>query len=276
VSSGEQRFTTQVFGDRLRELSDARGPYSQIARDLGVNRQQFARYINGTSLPRDALVSRIAEYFDVDPGVFFQQQSPKEEDVLTDDINNTVTSALMTWMTKIEQEPISEYDLASGLFMQYKQSFTQPDKVVCMMSRIYRDDLGVVRCKRRYSIKVIKDLPGVRVSHVSHGIFVKTHGALVLFDLDGVAGDLVFSTFKASSMFSVASRVKTGIVMTHGNPGNWGPVAGRHILERVPKDESSLIWARRQGFRDVSELPDYIQYHFVAPTSVPADVMTVR
>lgn len=272
----QSKYTTQTFGDRLRELSNAKESYSKIARDLGINRQQFARYINGTSLPRDALVKKMAEYFQVESGAFFQNHPFPSGDEGTSDSGGAVTSALLEGMAHLEQEVITEAELPSGFYMQHKQSFTQPDKVLCMMSLVYRNRRGVTRCKRRYSILVTRELPSVRVSHTSYGVFVKNLGTILLFESDGVAGDFVFSAFKPASMFSIADRVKTGVVMTHGRPGSLGPVAGRHIIERIPGQDSKLAWARRQGFRSVEDLPDYIQYFFQPPASVPSSVMAVR
>ncbi len=272
----DTKFASQVFGERLRELSDARGSYSQIARDLGINRQQFARYLNGSSRPRDALVRKMAEYFEVETGLFFQSKSVHADGAPPLAQENPVASAMQEGLSLLEQPEIPESELKSGFYMQYKQSFTQPDKIVCMLCKIYRDKSGVTRCKRRYSVKVIRDLPGIRVSHTSVGVFVRNLGALVLFESDAVAGDLVFSAFKPSSIFSLAERVKTGVVMTHGRPGSLGPVAGRHIIERIPDEDSKLGWARRQGFRSLEELPSYIQHHFESPANLVQGVLAVR
>ena len=123
---------------------------------------------------------------------------------------------------------------------------------------------------------VVRDLPGARVWHTSYGIFIKNLGNLVLFETDGIAGDLVFSAFRPSSMFSVAERVRTGVVMTHGRLTGIGPVAGRHIIERIPEDASALAWGRLQGFQSLDSLPDYIQYHFASPDSLPSGVIATR
>lgn len=272
----QTEYATQIFGRRLRELSDAKGSYAHIARDLGINRQQFARYLNGTSRPRDALVRKMAEYFEVEIGTFFQSSPFGSNEKEENRERHAVADALLEGATKFEKEVISEVDLPSGFYMQYKQSFTQPDKVVCMLSRVYRNKLGVVRCKRRYSILVARELPGARVWHTSYGVFVKNLGSLVLFDTDGIAGDLVFSAFRPSSLFSVADRVRTGVVMTHGRLTGIGPVAGRHIIEKIPEDASALAWGRLQGFQPLDSLPDYIRYHFASPESLPPWVIATR
>lgn len=274
VSQKKLSNPTEVFGRRLRELSSDRASYSQIARELGINRQQFARYLNGSSMPRDALLRKIAEYFSVDPGDLFQSQPAAQTGLPLSPAPDSDTAALMHWASRVEHEPISRRELPTGLYMQYKQSFSKPDRVLCMLTRIYRDDQKVVRCKRRYSVKVLDLLPGVTSPKPSYGMFIKVYGALVLFDIDGVIGDLVLSSFKAASMFS--NRIKPGVVMTHGRPGNLGPMAGRHVFEKIPEGDSPLEWGRRQGFLPVSELSEQIRYHFLPPDNLPHNVMAVR
>ena len=56
------------FADRLAELCKTKPSASAVARDLEINRQQFARYLNGESVPRQSITRKVAAYFDVDPG----------------------------------------------------------------------------------------------------------------------------------------------------------------------------------------------------------------
>ena len=265
-------FATELFGRRLKTLCDATAPYFEIARDLGINRQQFARYLNGSSMPRDALIRKMAEYFDIETSEFFNEVTGPN-DALS---SHPLATAIQEMVSGIDYERIPKRELPNGLYMQYKQSFTQPDKVVCMLARVHRDENGIVHWKRRYSVKTLPFLPGVRVSHVSHGLVVKTLGAIVVFDIDGIAGDLVFSSFRPSSVFSAASNVKTGVVMTHGRPSNLGPVAGIHILERIHDTKSALAMGRFQGFKAVSELPEQIRYYFEVDPALPRSLIAVR
>lgn len=270
------KFATQTFGDRLRELSSKRGSYSEVARDLGINRQQFARYLNGTSRPRDALVRKMAEYFQVDSGAFFQDGPLTNGPAPTTALNPTA-AALSEVMSGLCHEPVTEAELRSGLYMQYKLSFADPSKVACLLCRVWRDDAGVVRYKRRYSVKIVKALPGVRVDHINHGVLVKMMGALVLFETDGVAGDVMMSAFRPAHLFTLADRVKSGLLMTHGRAGGFGPMVGQSVIERVDDvdDQGSILeHARRQGFCTVDALPDYIQTSFNAPRDTPSPVLT--
>lgn len=50
----------------LRYICAQEGSVSQVCRSLGFNRQQFARYIQGKSLPSARNMIRICEYFQID------------------------------------------------------------------------------------------------------------------------------------------------------------------------------------------------------------------
>lgn len=51
------------FAANLRLLTSERRSVSQICREIGINRQQFSRYLNGTSLPSAHNLRRICAYF---------------------------------------------------------------------------------------------------------------------------------------------------------------------------------------------------------------------
>ncbi|MFU1478084.1 helix-turn-helix domain-containing protein [Roseovarius sp. C7] len=51
------------FSENLRSLCADRGSIAQVCRDIGVNRQQFNRYLNGTGMPAAHNLRRIARYF---------------------------------------------------------------------------------------------------------------------------------------------------------------------------------------------------------------------
>jgi len=59
---------SMVLSDNLKRLIGG-GNVSQIARDIGINRTQFYRYIRGESHPRPDVLARICAYFEVDGNV---------------------------------------------------------------------------------------------------------------------------------------------------------------------------------------------------------------
>ncbi|WP_333685199.1 helix-turn-helix domain-containing protein [Pontibaca methylaminivorans] len=61
-----------VFGNNLRTLIRARGSISELARELGLNRTQMNRFLNGESFPRPDVLHRICTTFGVDARVLLE------------------------------------------------------------------------------------------------------------------------------------------------------------------------------------------------------------
>ncbi|MGJ8615570.1 MAG: helix-turn-helix domain-containing protein [Sulfitobacter sp.] len=61
-----------MFGSNLRKLAAKYASISDLARQLGINRTQFNRYLSGESFPRPDVLSRICAFFDVDARVLLQ------------------------------------------------------------------------------------------------------------------------------------------------------------------------------------------------------------
>ncbi|MEP0961092.1 MAG: helix-turn-helix transcriptional regulator [Roseobacter sp.] len=61
-----------MFGANLRNLSEQYNSISALARDLGINRTQFNRYLNGESFPRPDVLARMCDFFEVDARVLLE------------------------------------------------------------------------------------------------------------------------------------------------------------------------------------------------------------
>lgn len=70
-----QQFKTN-FCKTLKVLCETRGSINKVCLELGVNRQQFAKYLSGSTLPSIYAVQRMADYFEVDADVFFVGATP--------------------------------------------------------------------------------------------------------------------------------------------------------------------------------------------------------
>ena len=58
------------FGENLRWLCGLRKSVSFVARELGINRQQFGRYVNNKSYPNTHNLIAICDYFNVQAADF--------------------------------------------------------------------------------------------------------------------------------------------------------------------------------------------------------------
>lgn len=53
------------MGKNLRALCRQKGTISQVCKEIGINRQQFTKYLNGENFPRRATLEKICNYFGV-------------------------------------------------------------------------------------------------------------------------------------------------------------------------------------------------------------------
>lgn len=60
------------FADNLRGLCARHGSIAAVCRALGMNRQQFNKYLAGSTLPNAASLERICRFFAIDPQSLFR------------------------------------------------------------------------------------------------------------------------------------------------------------------------------------------------------------
>jgi transcriptional regulator with XRE-family HTH domain len=66
-----------AFSKNLERLSSTKKSHAQVARDLGLNRQQFDNYLKGRNLPNESVVEKILQYFQVDLPYMFGENTER-------------------------------------------------------------------------------------------------------------------------------------------------------------------------------------------------------
>lgn len=161
-----------VFANRLRQLCEQKTSASTVARDLSINRQQFARYLNGSSMPRDGILEKLANYFNV-PVLSLLTDS--EDGNPADDISPTL-AALFELLKTAAVETVSEEDLPSGFYLQRKVLMQVKNKYLVSLARIYRDG-DVTRYERRNSIQFLNEFPAASMTSRMKGVFFSMGGS---------------------------------------------------------------------------------------------------
>lgn len=59
------------FAKNLRAMTEKKGSIAQVCRGLVMNRQQFNKYLSGTSFPGPQTLEKLAHYFGVDQHAMF-------------------------------------------------------------------------------------------------------------------------------------------------------------------------------------------------------------
>ncbi len=119
------------FTQNLRFLCGRHASISEVCRNIGINRQQFNKYLSGNSRPSPRNLNRIAKYFRVNDGQLFLQHDE--------------------FVAKFEQPdfyfeqqfqtlfPSSSGDLKRylGYYYSYFYSLGYPGKIVCSLICMY-------------------------------------------------------------------------------------------------------------------------------------------
>ncbi|WP_319412320.1 helix-turn-helix transcriptional regulator [uncultured Cohaesibacter sp.] len=176
---------TSNFIENLRYACSQKHSVSQICREIGLNRQQFNRYINGSSKPSAYNLNRIARYFALQPADF--ETAPSL-------FSNRLEKARKG---NVGKDPIEEGfpgDIRAlrrhlGYYQTYHISLSWPDSVICSCSRLEEQDGQIIS----------KSIERIRNVELEITQFVKYKGKVAymrdrIFLLEtAIAGDPIIS-----------------------------------------------------------------------------------
>ncbi|MGE4612254.1 MAG: hypothetical protein AAED33_12855 [Paracoccaceae bacterium] len=167
-SGAREQSKDSQFAKRLTGLCKTKPSASAVARDLGINRQQFARYLNGESIPRQMINRKIAEYFNIDPGLLFSNQSIGGNEGSSYAETSTV-KAMAQLLDNAKVARITDEDLEPGFYWQYKTLLRMPRKILRTLVMVQKDG-GIYRYKRCSSV-TYNALVNSAVKNTFNGVF---------------------------------------------------------------------------------------------------------
>ena len=115
------------FSENLRFACSQRHSVSQICRDIGLNRQQFNRYINGGAHPSPFNLGRIAQYFYIHPSDFKASNSVFKSRFLKAQQGNTSKDRINEGFPG-DIRSLRRY---LGYYQTYYLSPSWPETIVC-------------------------------------------------------------------------------------------------------------------------------------------------
>ena len=123
-----------MFGANLRRMSQDYPSISELARQLGVNRTQFNRYLSGESFPRPDVLDRICNFFEVDARILLEP---------VDKLGSG--SAIMTgpFLADFVGKGllgIPEDEFPSGFYRFSRRSFLSEDQFVVGLVDVFREN----------------------------------------------------------------------------------------------------------------------------------------
>lgn len=130
----------------LRLLCSYHKSIAEVCRQLGVNRSQFNRYLNGDSAPSLRLMRRICDFFGVEEAELLMAHGqfcdlirlrPQETGARAE---RNVVSAVGE---SIRMSSLSALDSYAGYYFTYYNSMSHPGQVLRALSHIYRTPFGM-------------------------------------------------------------------------------------------------------------------------------------
>lgn len=136
--------------ENLRTACATQRSISQVCREIGINRQQFNRYINGEAKPSAHNLARIAAFFGLTPADF---QLPERS--FGQKLRRPSLGGAEGVVDVFQGFPgdIAALRRHVGYYQTYHLSPSWPGLVVCSYSRLYEED-GLIRVR---SVERIRD-----------------------------------------------------------------------------------------------------------------------
>lgn len=122
-----------MFGANLRRMSEDYPSISELARQLGVNRTQFNRYLSGESFPRPDVLDRICAFFDVDARILLEPFDKLGAG------GAIVTGPFLSDFLGKGVLNISEDDFPSGFYRFSRRSFVNEDQFIVGLVYVFRE-----------------------------------------------------------------------------------------------------------------------------------------
>jgi len=131
----------RVFSANLRAACARQPSISQVCRDLGINRQQFNKYLSGASFPSAYNFRRICAYFELDAAALmslsFVEGSPASTDPSPADV---LFGPILRHMQHAGSDASRKLERYVGYYHSYYCSPAFPGRILKSISRIYRRD----------------------------------------------------------------------------------------------------------------------------------------
>jgi len=227
-----------AIANNLRYLCGLRKSTSEVCRSIGINRQQFNKYLSGSTIPSTFNLGRISAYFGLDddalrrPSAEFRRTLPQPEDVPPNPIAAPSLVHREIYETAISLATLNPQMLRPyvGLYFRYNYAFDSSGRIV----------RGLFRVSETGGLFVTRLVE--RVQHRSNGstklTTLKYDG--VLAALSGCLFNVEFERLMKSCVGHAAfpcimrpgQRFLTGIQSSFSS-STGRPAASRVVLERA-------------------------------------------
>jgi transcriptional regulator with XRE-family HTH domain len=220
----------------LTNLQFAAGYYpsiSELCRRLGINRQQFMRYLSGTSHPSRSNLRKICDFLGVDE---FELLLPPEQFRKIIELRPAQSSNLPPALSavpnllEISQRKINKIARIHGYYYEYYFSFSTPRHVLRGLIHIFSSDnftfFKRIERLRKHNSDIIPHV------YKYKGIVINTGDRFYLFDQESITGSELSQTILFQSYRNRVSTL-SGLRMGVSGADGHEPAASRIVMEFI-------------------------------------------
>lgn len=137
-----QEAARRAFAENLRAACTRHRSISEVCRDLGINRQQFNKYLSGASFPSPYNFQRICRYLGMDDAAVLSPDLAPPGSAPHDPaaFGSQLFSPILHEMQRANPGGARKLDRYLGYYHSYYSSPAHPGRVLKSISRLYRKD----------------------------------------------------------------------------------------------------------------------------------------
>ncbi len=247
---------TDNFQKNLRWICGYYKSISEVCRKIGINRQQFNKYLNGTSEPSEYNMRLICNFFGVEE---YEILKPHNEFKYTIDINEApAASTIQTSAQSGEDATIFSQknnvpDMYQGYYYKYYQSFSDPGKILKAFVHIYTGD-GASRYKRIERLRNPANRTDSCFVFKYVGIAQFLRDRIFLIDSEILLGAEISQTILYPT-FKSRLDVLHGLLLGVAGRASREPVCARVLMEYLGKEVNLKTAMKQTGLYDFNS-PD--------------------
>lgn len=242
-----------MFGANLRQLSKGFSSISALARELGINRTQFNRYLSGESFPRPDVLARICDFFGVDARVLLEPVEQISQNGIA------VAHDYMSEFIDASVQQVTEEDFPSGFYHFSRRSFVKDDEFVRGLVFVKRvDGSTIVRGYEPKSAMAMQGIPPAASAREYRGFVhrVEDGVSLMASRRKGLTASINF----LNRVTSFQNNFWVGFVARTVRENASSTRVTRLVYEHIGKDFArARDVARNAGFCTLEELMPFHQ-----------------
>lgn len=241
-----------MFGQNLRILVQDHPSVSELARQLGINRTQFNRYLGGESFPRPDVLDRICNFFGVDARILLEPVDRQMPD------GKILNGPFLSEFLGRSAHDVDENTFPSGLYRFSRRSFVHSEMFIVGLAYVFRGQDGVTFVKR-FEAKDAMQFQGLaddRATREFRGFVLPHEEGVSLAMARRNSNTFTFNYLSRAS--SMEGNFWSGYVARSTRESERTERVTRLVFEHLGKNFSRIMKvARLAGFTAEKDLPPY-------------------